>query len=177
MPRLNVRYFVGVDPGKQGGAAILRVVGRNKPEIVSTFGFEKQTERDILNWFRSLPTDGPLDYCIEQVGYVPTDGGKGAFTFGQGYGFLRGILLSNDCRFEDPRPQIWQKALGIPSRKKQGRKFVETKDQFKDRLRAKAQQLFPSFPLWSEPKSLGRQRAVCDALLLAEYLRQKEIGR
>ncbi len=57
------------------------------------------------------------------------------------------------------------KALGIPSGK------GETKGQKKEKLRAKAQQLFPELPIWKTPKTKGIQLAIADALLIAHYCR------
>jgi hypothetical protein len=81
-------------------------------------------------------------------------------------------LTSAGIPFEPIRPQAWQKALGITPRKK-----TESKPDFKNRLRAKAQQLYPSLPLWSEPKSKGKQLALCDALLIATYCKRKYLGQ
>ena len=45
---------------------------------------------------------------VELVGYMPTDGGQGAFTFGQVDGLLRGALHAFDVRVTNVRPQMWQ---------------------------------------------------------------------
>jgi hypothetical protein len=57
----------------------------------------------------------------------------------------------------------WQKALGIPGRRKEGKIVVETRPQWKGRLRDEARRRFPDVKI---------TLAVADALLLAEYARQ-----
>jgi hypothetical protein len=89
------------------------------------------------------------------------------FNFGWNYGSLRMAMIASGLPFEDVPPQVWQKALKIPSRKKEGRQYKETKAAFKNRLKAKAQQLFPRVYI---------TLATCDALLIAEYCRRKFLG-
>jgi hypothetical protein len=89
-------------------------------------------------------------------------------------------LIAAGIRFEDVPPQKWQKALGIAPRKSGKTKMVssaddpkvpflctelrevggESKTVFKNRLKAKAQQLFPEQKV---------TLATADALLLLEY--------
>ena len=60
-------------------------------------------------------------------------------------------------------PQKWMKSYQL------GHSSAYTKTEWKNRLKGKAQQLFPS---------LGKKVTlkVCDALLLAEYGRRRELG-
>ena len=54
-----------------------------------------------------------------------------------------------------------------------GGKKTESKPQHKERLRRRAQQLFPRDSLWEA--GLGVQRSVCDAILIAYYATGKSI--
>ena len=87
---------------------------------------------------------------------VTTQGATGTFTFAQGYGFIRGVLITIGIPFEDVTPQAWQKTLGCLTR---GDKNVS---------KAKAQQLFPQLPRITH--------AIADALLIAEYGRRIRSG-
>ena len=100
---------------------------------------------------------------------MPGEGHKGAFQFGRGFGRLEQVLASFEFSFEFVRPQEWQKRLQIPSRKPN-----ETKINFKELLRRKAQELFPKLELWSAPKSIMKQKAICDAILLGECCRRAQ---
>jgi hypothetical protein len=106
---------------------------------------------------------------LEKVGgYNSSEGaqpGSAMFKFGAEYGRVRMALTAAGVPFEEVTPQAWQKAMGVPPRKN---KEGETKTQFKNRLKAKAQQLFPDVKV---------TLAVADALLIAEYCRRKREGR
>ena len=109
--------------------------------------------------------------CIEKVHAMPKQGVTSMFTFGYGYGGLRMALIAAGFPFQEVQPRAWQKHFGITAKKPS-----ESKQQFKDRLRAKCQQLFPRLvDLWG--LGITKQRMVCDALLIAEYCRQTSIGK
>ena len=98
---------------------------------------------------------------VEHVqGYVgsPTTGSQ-MFNFGWNYGSLRMALFSNHVPFEKVSPGKWQQSFGIAKRGPN-----ETRSKFKNRLKAKAQELFPSVK--------GITLKTCDALLLVEYARR-----
>jgi hypothetical protein len=168
---------IGVDPGANGGLVSIQY-SLTGQLILNAVPMPK-TERDIWEWFRFLPTENTFA-VIEKVSTSPQMGVVSAGTFMGGYYGLRMALTAANIPFEVIPPREWQTALSIPSRKKhrEGKKVVydESTLQWKDRLRAKAQQLFPSLPLWNEPKSKGRQLAVADALLIAEFCRRKRMG-
>jgi hypothetical protein len=86
------------------------------------------------------------------------------FTFGKSYGLIRMALIAAGIPFSEVPPKRWQKGLHIPGKSK-----GESRTQFKNRLKAKAQQLFPWLPLRSHG---GVTLSTCDALLLAEYCKR-----
>lgn len=85
------------------------------------------------------------------------------FNFGKGYGHLQMALLALGIGTEDVTPNKWEKMYQLGSSGKC------TKTEWKNRLKAKAQQLFPQ---------LGKKvtLATCDALLICEYGRRKDTG-
>jgi hypothetical protein len=99
---------------------------------------------------------------IEKVHAMPGNGVSGMFKFGMSYGGLRMALIAAGIPFEEVQPRAWQKAMGIPPRSK-----TESGTQWKNRLKAKAQQLYPA-----EKVTL----AVADALLIATYCQRKQEG-
>lgn len=146
----------GIDPGKSGGVAFI--------ESETQYSSSKMpaTERDIADLILSMKTAGVAKVFIEKVHSMPGQGVKSMFTFGQNYGLLRGILIAHQISFDEVTPRVWQKALGISSKAK-----TETSSQFKNRLKGKAQQLFPALKI-----TLSN----CDAILIAEYGRRFEAG-
>ncbi len=181
-----MKYFMGIDPGVSGGLACINEKGSIQAII------EMPTNPwDIWQWLGGY---NATHIVLEKVASSPQMGVVSAFTFGKGYGTLVGQLTAlahiNGTRFEETTPQVWQRALGISPRKKKARRKnleklydynkrikgqkVESEPQYKERLRVKAQQLFPKFELWKEPRTMGKQLAICDALLIAEYCRRQK---
>jgi len=150
----EVDGILGIDPGQSGGLAIVSLLGEVEA-IAMPF-----TERDIWDWISALELKGKVVATIEKVHSMPGQGVASTFKFGVGYGGLRMALIAARIPFEEVTPRVWQKGLGISSRKK-----TESKTQFKNRLKAKAQQLFPA----EERITLK----IADALLIAEFGRRK----
>jgi len=151
--------YIGIDPGAGGGLASV-TVGRDVHHVEGAAGSipMPKTERDIWDWIESKWASGFA--VIEKVGgYMGGEDnrflGPAMFKFGMNYGFLRGCLIAVGIPFEEVVPRTWQKGLGILGRKK-----TESKTAFKNRLKARAQQLFPG-----EKVTL----ATADALLIAEF--------
>jgi len=148
--------YLGIDPGKSGGIAYIvqrRVVCLPMP----------RTERDTWEVINRLILKNCKGAMIEWI--HPAIPGIGKSQMSKLYGNymqLRGFLIATGISFEDVKPVAWQRGLGISPRKK-----TETRTQWKNRLKAKAQELFPELTI---------TLATSDALLLAEYCRRKRTG-
>lgn len=164
--RIDSRVYVGIDPGEKGGIAVIRD-GELFAWTMPT------TEKDL--WFLisdnvDLETSKRRTCAvIEKVGVMPEQGCVSAFTFGRGVGLLEMALIAAEIPYEEVKPQVWQKAFTISSRKKQG-----GKTKFKEHLLSIAQKLYPKFPLWGIKNTKGRQLAVADAILMATYLQRRD---
>lgn len=150
--------YIGIDPGKTGGLAIIFANGVTEAIPMPA------TDRDIWEWFGWL--DGGTMAVIEKVQAFPDQGRSSCFEFGRGYGALRMALTAASIPFETVGPRQWQPVVGVASKK------GEPKKAHKERLRARAQELFPSLPIWNEPRTTGKQLAIADALLIAWYCRR-----
>jgi crossover junction endodeoxyribonuclease RuvC len=139
--------IMGIDPGKSGAAAL---VGNN--EYI-----------DHVDW-----TDGPsvaekirewkfkhgITYAVlERVHAMPKQGVSSTFSFGQNYGWWKGLLDSLGIAWTEATPQQWQKGV-VPKR---------GNDNDKPSLTI-ARRMFPDAPL-SRKKDHGR----ADALLIASW--------
>ena len=147
-----MKKYIGIDPGDQGGIAVLSADG-SVVEVAKI----PTTPMDVLDFLSKYKDDS---YCIlARVGGLPGQGGSAMFNFGKGYGHLQMALLALGIPTNDVTPNKWEKSFQLGSSGKYG------KTEWKNRLKAKAQQLFPS---------LGRKitLATCDALLIAEYGRR-----
>ena len=154
VPKELMPGFIGIDPGMKGGISVIWP-GR----VVSCFKMPV-TEQDTIHLFYDLANCRTCDKIavIEKVHSMPGQGVASSFKFGMGYGGVRMAAIASEVRLLEVSPRKWQKELGVTPR---GR--TESKTQFKNRLKAMAQQLFPSVDI---------TLAVCDSLLIAEYARR-----
>lgn len=143
------KIIIAVDPGKNGGLAVINgksVLTRKMPE----------TPKDLFDFLKKFAKMDVV--CVlETVGGMPGQGGKAMFTFGVGYGYIVMALLALEIKTYPITPQRWQKEFSLGTTKSGGNL---TTTQWKNVLKAKAQQLFPKEKvlLWNS-----------DALLIAEF--------
>lgn len=161
VPKIStLTRYVGVDPGQAGGVAVIY------GDTIEAYPMP-ESELDTWNLFtRITPMGFQCRGSIELVHSMPQQGVASSFKFGRNYGFVRACMIASGIGFSDVQPKRWQQTLDIV-----GRKADEPVGALKLRLLAAAQQRFPTFHLWTEPKTKGKQLAVCDAMLLAEYCR------
>lgn len=143
--------IIGIDPGKNGGLAVLFEDARVWTCRLSG------GEADTIDTLRSLATaedDVRVTAYLELVGgYIgKKQPGSAMFRFGENYGFLRGVLQALGIPTELVRPQQWQKGLG-------GLKGIEGQAR-KRALRDHAARLFPNAHV---------TLSTADALLIARY--------
>ena len=163
--------YIGVDPGASGGLAVIlteAVLRTDRPiDVRVEHSSMPSTEKDIWEWFQQFINNRSIRgifAVIEKVqGYIgQRQPGSAMFKFGYNAGMLHGFLTTARIPYEEITPQRWQKALGITPRKKK-----ESRTVWKNRLKLKAQQLYPN-----EKITL----AVADALLIATYCMRKQTG-
>ena len=150
---------IGIDPGASGGISILNPHSSPGNPVVESLKMP-ETESDVWDVFRKS-TSAVMFAVIEQLtGFVgEAVPSHTMFKLGRNYGMLRGMMVAGQIPYELVTPQKWQKALGIPSRNKK-----ESKGQWKNRLKEKAQQLFPKLKV---------TLATADSLLIMEYARRR----
>lgn len=138
-------FYLGIDPGMSGGIAFV------SNELVEAHKMP-ETERDTYDLVSKYAPCIRFA-LIERVHSMPKQGVASSFKFGRNYGFLRGVLIATQVRFDEITPQAWQKAMGCMTG---GDKNIS---------KSKAQQLFPK---------LKCTHAIADALLIAQlcYIRK-----
>ena len=141
--------ILGIDPGKSGSIIILRPNG--KVEKYKT----PETPYDLNELLRNFR--GNSICFLEKVHGMPGMAGGSMFRFGENYGWLTMALISNKIRTELVTPQKWMAYYEV------GTKGKSTGTEWKNKLKAKAQQIFPR-------ETITLQFA--DALLIAEYGRR-----
>lgn len=124
--------ILAADPGKNGGLAVGRA--GETPRLFSM----PDTPHDLCELLLSLRPDKMV---MEEVGgYVGGAGqpGSAMFVFGQNYGVLLGVSAALKLPTTLVRPQKWQKLLSL------GTSTGMSKPIWKNKLKTKAQQLYPS---------------------------------
>jgi hypothetical protein len=157
--------MIGIDPGWSGGMALLDGDG-----VLMASDPMPATEKDIWLLIYKYKNMDDLPGCnrfyrtvaaLELVsGYVGDRGNPGSamFKFGTNYGALRMALCGLQIPYRTIHPATWQRGVGVNPIK------GESKPDRKRRLKARAQEIFPS-----DQVTLKN----ADALLLAEYGRTK----
>lgn len=155
-----MKTFLGIDPGMGGGMAYMKEDG----DVIDVLDMPR-TEYDIFNSMLKFNTysdrekHSPPKGLIERVHSMPGQGIASAWKFSGNYHGCRMAMICTGISFDEVNPLQWQASLSIPKRGK-----TETKVQHKNKLKAKAQQLFPTVKV---------TLANADALLIAEYARRK----
>lgn len=157
------RTLISIDPGASGGIAVRRRDGKVESfampeaemallarlEIIETALLSEAVGQSQSNW-------KPI-VVIEQVGgFVGGNPAPGSamFKFGEGYGFIRGIITAKLWPLYTMRPQAWQKALSLGTSKS-----YPSKPAWKRHLRDEASRRFPDQKV---------TLATADALLLLD---------
>lgn len=148
------KTVIGIDPGKNGGIAICDGKECRCVKMPST-------PSDLLCFLQEAGSAGNCVAYLEKVGGMPGQGASASFVFGENYGHITLALLASKIPTEVVSPQRWQNFLNLRGKK------GESKTDHKNRMKARAQQLFPSekVTLWS-----------ADALLIAHYGIKQELG-
>lgn len=157
---MEATFYMGIDPGtnngtgKCGGIAVL-----NNDGTLCRLDKMPETPQDILDYLKNW--SGCHIVCVlEDVGHgIPGQSSSATAKFARHNGHLEMALLALGMTTEKVTPQKWQKIYQLGSSKGVG------KAAWKNKLKAKAQQLFPQ-----AGKSLTLN--TCDALLIAEYGRR-----
>jgi len=149
MNRKSRRAYLGIDPGRAGGIALVW----DDAQLYEAWKIP-ESERDLWDLF-TYTKEFTLFAMIERVHSSPQMGVRSAFTFGQSYGMLRGMLIALELPFSEVSPIKWQ-----------NRQKCRTGGN-KNISKSRAQQLFPSLKI---------THAIADSLLIADYCRQIRLG-
>jgi hypothetical protein len=162
-----MKTFLGIDPGANGGIAAIRG---------STFLAAWKmpaTPDDLVDLLAEIKFCMGIDFCVvEKQGARPAElpgpdgtlkrvqGITSTWSFAENYGIIEGVLAALQIPREFVAPSYWQKNLQIPPREK---KPPESHTDWKNRLRRKAQELYPEYKI---------TLAIADAILIAEFCRR-----
>lgn len=147
---------VAIDPGTAGGIVAGHLDGSF---VVSPM---PKTDREITDFLIGDLLAENVAYLEDLVKYAGTNMPSSAMAvYASSWGFLKGVLTTNKYRIVLVPPKKWQAALGL------GRATGLSKTQWKNKLKQRAEQLFPQIKV---------TLATADALLIYEAAKRGLIG-
>lgn len=116
--------IAGIDPGSKGSVSFLwpslcriEVLDLPVDKVAGTSRTFTYVDADALT--RMFEERNPLHTFLEKVHAMPSDGSVGAFTFGDNFGSIKGVLAALRCPRTQVPPETWKKALRVKADKKQ----------------------------------------------------------
>ena len=145
--------YIGVDPGKKGGFAVVGDDGSAKafPWIDDEFIIYMRAATIA----RDREGHG-LIAAVEKVGAMPGQGTVSMFNFGQSYGFIKGVLATLRIGYQLVPPTVWKREFGLLNTEK--RESI-----------AVAKKLLPGVSFLPTERSRVESDGMADAALLAIY--------
>ena len=147
--------FIGIDPGKKGGIACI--------DTEKNISFAvPYSDKELIDLCRDESWHGNTEHimcCLEKVGAMPGQGVVSMFTFGQGVGYIKGVLESFRIPYQEITPQKWKREFGLSSDKAVSAEVCR--------------KLFPDINLLATPRCKKPHDGMAEALLMAEYARRK----
>lgn len=144
---------VGIDPGKNGGFAVLvdgRCACAKKWDDVAFIAAMQEVSSKPVSAIR---------VCVEKVGAMPHQGVTSMFHFGTSYGFIQGVLQAYGIPYQLVPPGVWKKEFGLTSDKQTS---IDV-----------CRRLFPDVNLLPTERCSKPSDGIAEALLLGEYARRK----
>lgn len=150
--------FIGIDPGLSGGLAYHGNDGLELA-VMPVVQVGKKREIDEAALYDWLLMHRSTHVIIERVHSMPKQGVASTFTFGTGWGLVRGICRGLSMPYELVRPQEWQKAMLIGHPK--GSEYLV------------ASRLWPTAEWLATPRSRKPHEGLVDAALIMEFGRRR----
>lgn len=134
-------HYIGIDAGATGGIAWTSPLGDKSAPLPKTLGDIRNLIFDILieqEFFARRSEPQRFLAVVEQPpAFVKVIPGSAVYVMARSFGQLEGILAAFRVPTKLVTPQAWQKAHGLGTSK------YLTKTQWKNKLKARAQSLYP----------------------------------
>lgn len=170
------KIYIGIDPGSKGFVAVqigdMRVF---QP-------LDKENWRDVAILLHSLKDEYSPVCCMEEIHAVYGSSAGATFSFGETFGVLQGILIAIGIPFHLVPPKTWQREMWVSQDKvyKQSGKIgkdgqpIKVVDNKPTSINA-AKRLFPDVDFRRTPKCKKVDDNKCDAMLICDYGRRKNL--
>ena len=148
------KHYLGIDPGKNGGLAVISADGTpcqwtRMPQGVGL----------IVDWIAATARQHPrLVMVAEKAQAMPKQGIASAFRYGQHFGIFEASSAMLKLPYYEVSPVVWKKAMGLSSNK------LDSTDL--------CRRIFPGVEL--VPAGCRNDHdGIAEALLVAEWARRK----
>lgn len=148
--------WIGIDPGKNGGIAV--ITEDIDSECVAVYPYSNEKLMEILD--SASKSYGKI--MVEKVGAMPKQGVVSTFNFGMAYGYILGAIEAHKISYQLVTPQAWKREFGCTADKK---KSIDV-----------CKRLFPRVNLLPTERSRKESDGLAEALLICEYARRKMKG-
>ena len=149
--------YIGVDPGKSGGYAVIGSDGSAKAYPWDDERFVSHMKGATI--MRDMEGH-KLVACVEKVGAMPGQGVTSMFNFGKSAGYIEGVLAALGVSYQLVMPKRWKAEFTLNGKDKAA--SVEV-----------CRRLFPEVNLRPTPRCRKDSDGMAEALLMAEYARRK----
>lgn len=144
--------YIGVDPGKSGGYAIIDDCG------VITYSWD---DVFFIGYMKALVRrNDRMMAAVEKVGARPGQGTVSMFNFGKSAGYIEGVLSALEIPYQLIPPATWKREFSLIGKDK--RASIIT-----------CHKLFPQADLKRTKRCKVDSDGKAEALLIAEYARRK----
>lgn len=165
------KTIIAIDPGEKGFITILK---DGEYDFIAIADHDREQIAAIINLYYD-----PFQQTVavmEEVHAVYGSSAKSTFSFGEIFGFLKGVLITSGIPYHLVQPKSWQSEIWINEDKvwrykHDGKKMVDTKNT----SIAAARRLFPTIDLRRTPKCKSPDDNKVDSLLICEYARRKNL--
>lgn len=186
---MNRSLYVGIDPGQSGGISVLDRKGRCVATYVMPLRGKEIDAKGLsklLRQYMNKKVGGTYiaQVVIEHVGVMPGQGGVAGFTFGTGWGMLRGVCDTMRLPTVLVRPQKWKREIlpeYLPERGPKAKRGHAVKKTKQDKAQEKKAQKEASIQFcrdtWPKtnlipPRCRTPHDGLADSLAMAEYARR-----
>ena len=137
------------DPGKNGALVLM-----DMKTVYNAFPFDKEK-------YRQFPHSLVSPVCVlEQVHSMPKQGVVSTFTFGENYGWIRGILDRAGIKIVDVSPQKWKSYFHLSGNKEESIELCK--------------KLYPKANLFRTERCKKEHDGIAEAILIGRWYLENE---
>lgn len=148
--------YIGIDPGKRGGYAI---IDEHAAHVFQWDDIKFVDSMKIVTMMYEGDKPAKAIAAVEKVGAFSGQGVKSMFSFGHSLGFIEGVLSGLGIPYQLIPPVTWKRSFSLIGKDKKA--SIET-----------CQKLFPELNLMATEKSRVPSDGMAESALLALYAKR-----